>query len=94
MKKNLFTLIELLVVIAIIAIAVIMLPIIINLFLNKLSFSILSSMAQLVNADKESAILDEADSCCGFLLTIVACTCVLFIFALTIFIKTEVNLIS
>ena len=81
-------------IIAIIAIAVIMLPIIINLFLNKLSFTILSSMAQLVNADKESAILDEADSCCGFLLTIVACTCVLFIFALTIFIKTEVNLIS
>lgn len=81
-------------IIAIIAIAVIMLPIIVNLFLNKLSFNILASVAQLVNADKESLILDEADSCCGFLLTIVACTCVLFIFSLTIFIKTEVNLIS
>ena len=79
-------------IIAIIAIAVIMLPIIINLFLNKISFSILSSMARLIGSGNEGAILDEADSTCSFLLTIICCTCVLFIFALTIFIKTGVNI--
>ena len=79
-------------IIGIISLAVLMLPIIINLFLNKLSFSILSSLAKLINVNNESSILDEADSVCGFLLTIVSCTCVLFIFALTIFIKTGVNI--
>lgn len=79
-------------IIGIISLAVLMLPIIINLFLNKLSFNILSSLAKLINVNNESAILEEADSVCGFLLTIVSCTCVLFIFALTIFIKTGVNI--
>lgn len=79
-------------IIGIISLAVLMLPIIINLFLNKLSFNILSSVAKMINVNNESAILEEADSICGFLLTIVSCTCVLFIFALTIFIKTGVNI--
>lgn len=75
-------------IVAIIAIVVLMLPIIINLFLNKLSFSILSSMSKSIGGNKEGAILEEADSICGFLLTLVCCTCVLFIFALTIFLKS------
>ncbi len=78
-------------IIAIIIIAVMMLPIIINLFLNKLSFNLLSSFSKALGAENESQVLEEADHICGFLLTIVACTCVLFIFALTIFIKTGVE---
>lgn len=81
-------------VIAIIVIAVMMMPIIINLFLNKLSFSLLSSLCKIVGSEKEGAIIEEADSVCGFLLTLVCCTCVLFIFALTIFIKTNAGTIS
>lgn len=75
-------------VIAIIAIAVITLPVIINLFLNKLSFNILSIVSGAIGGQGEKAILDEADSICTFLLTLCACTSVLFILGLTVFIKT------
>ena len=68
-----------------------MLPILINLFLNKISFSILSSMSKAIGGGSEGAILEEADSVCGFVLTLVSCTCVLFIFALTIFLKTSLG---
>lgn len=78
--------------IGIIAIIVLMLPIIIHLFLNKLSFSILSSVSKLLGAENTSGILNEADGICSFLLTLVASTCVLFIFALTIFINTGVSI--
>ena len=77
-------------IIAIIAIAVLMLPVIINLFLNKISFSFLSTIAKATNSQKEAQLLDEADSVCGFALTLVCSTSVLFIFALTIFLKTGV----
>lgn len=78
--------------IAIIAIALIMLPIIINLFLHKLSFSILTTISKAMNGGGEGAILEEADTICGFMLTMVCCTSVLFIFALTVFIKSGVSL--
>ena len=78
-------------IIGIISIAVLMLPIIINLFLNKLSFSVLATMSKAIGGQREAAILEEADSICGFILTLVCCSCVLFIFALTIFIKTDVG---
>ena len=75
-------------IIAIISIVVLMLPILINLFLNKLSFSILATMSKAIRGHNEATILEEADSICSFLLTLVACTCVLFIIALTIFLKS------
>ena len=78
-------------IIAIIAIAVLMLPIIINLFLNKLSFSILATMSRAIGGHREATVLEEADSVCGFALTLVCCTCVLFIFALVIFINTDMG---
>lgn len=78
-------------IVAIIIIAVMMLPLIVNLLLNKLSFNFLSSFSKALGNGNESHILEEADHTCGFLLTIVACTCVLFIFALTIFIKTSIE---
>ena len=78
-------------VIALITIAVLMLPIIINIFLNKISFSILATMSRAIGGSKEASILEEADSVCGFVLTLVCCTCVLFIFALTIFLKISVG---
>ena len=74
--------------IAIIAIAVITLPVIINLFLNKISFSLLSIISGALGGSGEKSILDEADSICSFLLTLAACTSVLFIFGLSIYIKT------
>ena len=78
-------------VIAIIAIVVLMLPIIINLFLNKLSFSVLSSVSRLIGGNSECAILEEADSVCSFFLTLICCTSVMFIFSLSVFIKTPLE---
>lgn len=77
-------------IIAIIAIALIMLPVIISLLLNKLLYSISSSIAKALGCNNEYSVLDEASSICGFLLALVLCTCILFIFALTILIKTSV----
>jgi stage III sporulation protein AE len=77
-------------IIAIIIIAIIMIPSIISLLLNKLLFSITSSIAKCLNCNAESYVIEEASSICGFLLALVICTCILFIFALTIMIKTTV----
>lgn len=76
-------------VLAIIVIALMMLPIIIYIFLNKISFGLLSSISKILQCDKQSAILEEADSLCTYMLTLVASSCALFIFAITIFIKTS-----
>lgn len=77
-------------IIAIIIIAIMMLPAIISLLLNRLLFNITSSIAKCLNCNNECAVIDEASSICGFLLALVLCTCILFIFALTIMIKTTV----
>ena len=76
-------------VIAIIIVALIMLPILIYIFLNKVAFSLLASISKTIHLDNQCMVLDEADSLCTYMLTLVACTCTLFIFALTIFIKTQ-----
>lgn len=78
-------------VIAIIVILLIVIPIIINLLLNKLSFGLLSSISKLICSTGENEILDEANSICTFLLTLVICACVLFIFGLTIFIQSTIG---
>lgn len=80
-------------VLAILIIALIMLPIIIYLFLNKISFGILAGISRILKCDKQGEILDEASSICTYILTIVCCTCILFIFAMTIFIKTSSEVI-
>lgn len=78
-------------VVAILVIALIMLPIIIYVFLNKLCFGLLGSISKTIDCGMQSAILEEADSLCTYMLTLIACTCTLFIFAITIFIKTTVE---
>lgn len=78
---------------AIILIALIMLPIVIYLFLNKLSFGLLGGISRILKCDKQGEILDEASALCTHMLTIVCCTCILFIFAVTIFIRTSSEVI-
>ena len=77
-------------ILGIIIIALITLPIIISLLLNRLCLSIAAGIAKALNSNNESAVIEEGYSICGFLLAIVCCTCILFIFALTIFIKSSV----
>lgn len=79
-------------VIAIIVILLIIIPVIINLLLNKISFGFLSSVSKLIGLNSEGEILSEANSVCTFLLTLVACASVLFIFGLTIFIQSSVGI--
>lgn len=77
-------------IIAIIVIAILILPSIISLLIHRLLFNLTSSIAKCLKCNNEAVILDEATSICGFLLALVLCTCILFIFALTILIKTTV----
>ena len=77
-------------VLGIIIIAIITLPTVISLLLNRLCFNICAGIAKALNSSNESTVIEEGYSICGFLLAIVCCTCVLFIFALTIFIKSSV----
>ncbi|MBQ8545906.1 MAG: hypothetical protein IJ437_03070 [Clostridia bacterium] len=80
-------------VVAIICIALIMLPITIYIFLNKVSFGLLASISKTLHCEKQAVILEEADSLCSYMLTLVCTTCVLFIFAITIFIKTSLEVV-
>ena len=79
---------------AIIIILLIIIPMFIYIFLNKLSFSLLSSISKSLNCNGISSILCEADALCTYMLTLVSCTSTLFIFSITIFIKTEAVLNS
>ncbi|MGM9645984.1 MAG: hypothetical protein ACI3XS_04795 [Eubacteriales bacterium] len=76
-------------VIAIIVIALIVLPVIISLILNRVSFGICSGIASVIGCERESKMLDEASSICGFILALTVCTALLFIFAITLFIKSS-----
>lgn len=78
-------------IIAIIAISLIMLPIIIHILLYKISFGFLGAICKALSCNAEGEMLEEADSICGFMLVLIACTCVLFIFSLTIFINITVG---
>ena len=69
----------------------IVLPIIIYLILNKISFGLLSSISKSLLNGKESCILEEADSLCTYLLTLVSCSSVLFIIFITVFLKSSVE---
>jgi len=80
-------------IIAIISIALIILPIIIYVFLSKVSFGLLASIARLLHCEKQSVILEEADSLCAYMLTLLATGSALFIFAITIFIKTSTEVV-
>lgn len=77
---------------AIIVVALLMLPIIISLLLYRLVLNISASVAKVLGCNNECGVIEEASSICGFLLVLVICTCILFIFALTILIKTSVVL--
>ena len=74
----------------IIIIILIILPILIYLLLNKLAFNLSSGIAKAIGCTNEASVLGEGDSICGFLIALVSCTAILFVFAITVFIKTSV----
>ncbi len=78
-------------VLGILIVLLIVLPIIIYLILNKISFGLLSSISKSLLNNKESSIFEEADSLCTYFLTLVACSSVLFIIVITVFLKSTVE---
>lgn len=78
-------------VLGIVIVILIVLPIILYLILNKISFGLLSSISKSLLNGKESGVLEEANSLCTYFLTLVSCSCVLFIIAITVFLKSSVE---
>ena len=78
-------------VVAIIAIVIITLPVVISLLLYRLSFSLMSGISKALGNENECKVLDEATTVCSFTLAIASLMAVVFIFALTIFIKSSVG---
>lgn len=76
--------------IAIIVILLLTIPIIISIWLNKISFSLCSGISKALSVDRDAQVFDEACTICSFILAIVTLCSVIFIFALTIFIKSSV----
>ena len=78
-------------VIALIAIILLTLPVIISVYLNKLCMDICASLAGIMGCEREKAILSDASGIISFILALILYTCVFFIYALTVFIKTSVG---
>lgn len=78
-------------VLGILIVFLIVLPIIIYLILNKISFALLSSISKSMLCQSESCVLEEADSLCTYFLTLVCCSGALFIIAITVFLKSSVE---
>ena len=78
-------------IIAVICVVLLTLPIVVSFYLHKLSLDICSSLSNIIGCNKESSVIADASGICSFMLALVACTAVFFIFALTIFIKTTVG---
>lgn len=76
-------------VVAIIVIVLITLPVIVSLLLYRLSFGIISTTTKILGIGSEAKCCDEAGTLCSFILAILCLTFIVFIFALTIFIKSS-----
>ncbi len=67
------------------------LPIVISVYLHKLCLDICASLSGMIGCEKEKGIISDASGICGFILAMVACTGMFFIFILSIFIKSSVG---
>lgn len=77
-------------IIAIIVVILMILPSIVSLLLYRLLFNITGSISKCLKCENENAVIEEASSICAFSLSLVLCTVILFIFSLTILIKSAV----
>ena len=75
-------------VVAIIVIVLITLPVIISLLIYRFCFGIISTTTKILGIGNEAKCCDEAGTLCSFILAILCLTFVVFIYAITIFIKS------
>lgn len=74
--------------IAVLVIALLVLPIILRLFLYKITLGISSGVAKILNCDRESTFLTEMSGLLNLTLAILSSVSVLFIINVTLFIKS------
>ena len=77
----------------IVVILMLLLPTLISLLLTRLALIFAGSVAELLGCEGESRLIRELDSVWGFMIAVVAMCSVMFIFAMTIFIKTTVAIL-
>ena len=75
---------------AIIFIILLVLPILVTLLLTRTVFIISVAVADLLGCERESRALSELDSIYGTLVAVVCMVSVMFIFALTLFVRCTV----
>ena len=63
-------------------------PLLLSLFLTSFSLNIASAVSSILGCDRESTLLGELHDAVGFAVAIVALSCVVFIIALALFMKT------
>lgn len=68
-------------------IILLVLPLIISLILTRLSLSLSAAVAGMLGCEKEERLLSEVGGACGYMLAVCALCSVLFIYALTLFIR-------
>ena len=73
---------------AVFAIFIVILPVLINLLLNRIGFNLVSVIAKIIGCDKESIFLGDVVSLMNYAIAILAACSVFFIFLLTLFIKS------
>ena len=73
-------------------ILLLLLPLLAELLLTRLAFSLASGVGELMGCDTEKRFLSELGGVYGIMIAVVAMSSVMFIFALTIFLKTVVAL--
>lgn len=77
----------------IVVILMLLLPTLISLLLTRLALIFAGSVAELLGCEGESRLIRELDSVWGFMIAVVAMCSVMFIFAMTVFIKTTVAIL-
>ena len=73
---------------AVFAVIIVILPVLVNLLLNRIGINLVSVIAKIIGCDKESAFLGDAVSLMNYAIAMLAACSVFFIFILTLFIKS------
>lgn len=70
------------------AILIIIIPVLLNLLLNKFGINLISVIAKIIGCEKESAFLNDIMSLINYVIAMLASCSIFFIFTLTLFIQS------
>ena len=75
-------------ILAVFAIIIVILPVLLNLLLNRLGMNLVSVIAKIIGCDKESVFLSDVVALMNYAIAMLVACSVFFIFLLTLFIKS------